>query len=241
MAVIVIPIAVSVHTVVSWVFAMTVQPMWHSTIFGPYFVVGAIFSGIAGLIVAMAALRRFLHLQEYLHPIHFQNLGKLLLMMSLLWAYFIFAERLTVWYGNGTAEVAVLRVTQKGSFAPLYWTMVVCNFVVPFLILSQRRLRTNTGCVIASSTVLVGMWLERFLIVVPSLGHKYLPYTWGQYRPRPVEIIITTATFAAMTLLYTLFSKFVPIISIWELKVGEHQVRETPFERAEHAVGELRP
>ncbi len=241
MAVAIIPVAVSVHTIVSFDFSMAPVPMWHSTMFGPYFVAGAIFSGIAGLIIAMAALRKFLHLEEYLHPIHFQNLGKLLLMMSLLWTYFVFAERLTIWYGNETAELEVLRVTQKGSFAPLYWTMVVCNFVVPFTILSLKKLRTIAGCVIASVGVCIGMWLERFLIVVPSLGHKYLPYTWGHYRPRPVEIMITISTFAAMTLLYTLFSKFVPIISIWELKVGEHEARETALERAEHAVGELRP
>src|SRR3979409_1593795 len=143
-------------------------------------------------------------------------------MMSLLWGSFVFAERLTVWYGNDLAEVAVLRVTQKGSFAPLYWTMVVCNFVIPFSILSIRKLRTITGCVVASFGVLIGMWLERFLIVVPSLGHKYLSYSWGTYRPRPGEIMITASTFAAMILLYTLFSKFVPIISIWEMKAGEH-------------------
>src|SRR6266498_2903800 len=190
--------------------------------FGPYFVAGAIFSGIAGLIIAMAALRKFLHLEEYLHPVHFQNLGKLLLMMSLLWSYFVFAERLTVWYGNDAAEMAVFRVTQHGPFAPLYWTMVVCNFVIPFSILALRKLRTIAGCVVASSTVLVGMWLERFLIIVPSLGHKYLSYSWGTYRPRPVEIMITISTFAAMSLLYVLFAKLVPIISIWELKVGEH-------------------
>jgi molybdopterin-containing oxidoreductase family membrane subunit len=241
MAIAIIPVAVSVHTIVSFDFSMAPVPMWHSTMFGPYFVAGAIFSGIAGLIVAMAALRKFLHLEEYLHPIHFQNLGKLLLMMSLLWAYFVFAERLTVWYGNESAEVQVLNVTQKGSFAPLYWTMVVCNFIVPFVILSQKRLRTIAGCVVASFGVLIGMWLERFLIVVPSLGHKYLPYTWGQYRPRPVEIMITISTFAAMTLLYTLFSKFVPIISIWELKVGEHAVRDMVVEHTESAIGELRP
>src|SRR5262252_10628962 len=161
MAIVIIPVAVSVHTIVSWDFAMTPVPMWHSTIFAPYFVAGAIFSGIAALIIAMAFLRKFLHLEEYLHPIHFQNLGKLLLMMSLLWGYFVFAERLTVWYGNESAEVAVLRVTQKGSFAPLYWTMVVVNFVLPVSILSIRKLRTITGCVVASFGVLVGMWLER--------------------------------------------------------------------------------
>jgi len=222
MAIAIIPVAVSVHTVVSFDFSMAPVPLWHSTIFGPYFVAGAIFSGIAALIIAMAALRKFLHLEEYLHPVHFENLGKLLLMMSLLWAYFIYNERLTTWYGNETSEIAVLRVTQSGSFAPLYWTMIVCNFVVPLTILSCRRLRTITGCVVASFGVVIGMWLERFLIIVPSLGHKYLPYTWGIYRPRPVEIIITIATFAAMVLLYTLFAKFVPIISVWELKVGEH-------------------
>ena len=86
--------------------------------------------------------------------------------------------------------------------------MVVCNFVIPFVILSLKKLRTISGCVIASLTVVVGMWLERFLIIVPSLGHKYLTYTWGSYRPQPVEIIITTATFAAMGLLYTLFVGF---------------------------------
>ena len=241
MAVAIIPVAVSVHTIVSFDFSMAPVPMWHSTMFGPYFVAGAIFSGIAGLIIAMAALRKFLHLEEYLHPVHFENLGKLLLMMSLLWGYFVFAERLTIWYGNGTAEIAVLRVTQKGSFAPLYWTMVVVNFVIPVSILSIRKLRTITGCVIASCGVLVGMWLERFLIVVPSLGHKYLPYSWGVYRPRPVEIMITISTFAAMTLLYVLFSKFVPIISIWEMKVGEQETHETALQRTSRVLGELHP
>ncbi|PYQ72190.1 MAG: hypothetical protein DMG01_24510, partial [Acidobacteria bacterium] len=131
MAIAIIPVAVSVHSIVSFDFSMAVVPLWHSTIFAPYFVTGAIFSGIAALILAMATLRKVLHLEEYLHPVHFQNLGKLLLMMSLLWTYFVFAERLTAWYGNEPSEVEALIVTQSGSFAPLYWTMVVCNFVVP--------------------------------------------------------------------------------------------------------------
>jgi Ni/Fe-hydrogenase subunit HybB-like protein len=241
MAIAIIPVAVSVHTIVSFDFSMAPVPMWHSTMFGPYFVAGAIFSGIAGLIIAMAALRKFLHLEEYLHPVHFQNLGKLLLLMSLLWAYFVFAERLTIWYGNEPSEIAVMYVTQKGSFAPLYWTMVACNFVIPFTILSLRKLRTIPGCVIASFGVLIGMWLERFLIVVPSLGHKYLPYSWGVYRPQPVEIMITISTFAAMSLLYVLFSKFVPIISIWEMKVGEQEPHETALQRTQRVLGEVRP
>jgi molybdopterin-containing oxidoreductase family membrane subunit len=220
MAVVIIPVAVSVHSIVSWDFAMAPVPMWHSTIFAPYFVAGAIFSGIAGLIVAMAFLRRFLRLEEYLQPIHFDNLGKLLLMMVLLWLYFTVSERLTTWYGNQSDEMAVFWLTQRGSFAPLFWLMVVCNFLIPFPLLAIKKLRTITGTVIASSTIIVGMWLERFLIIVPSLAHKYLPYSWGSYRPTWVEITITVGTFAGMGTLYLLFVKFVPIISIWELKAG---------------------
>ena len=223
MAIIIIPVAVSVHTVVSWDFAMAPIPMWHSTIFGPYFVCGAIFSGLAALIVAMALLRKFLHLEEYFRPIHFDNLGKLLLMMSLLWFYFIFAERLTTWYGNESSEIAVFRLTQRGSFAPLFWAMVCCNFLIPFPLLAIKRLRTIVGTVIASASVVVGMWIERFLIIVPSLARKYLPYSWGTYRPTWVEITITVGTFAGMAWLYMLFSKLVPIISIWELKVGDRE------------------
>lgn len=222
MAIAVIPVAVSVHSIVSWDFAMAPVPMWHSTIFAPYFVAGAIFSGIAALILAMALLRKFLHLEEYLLPIHFENLGKLLLVMSLLWFYFVFAERLTSWYGNESSEMAVFWTTQHGSYSPLFWLMVFCNFLIPFPILAIKKFRTITGTAIASFTVVIGMWLERFLIIVPSLSHKYLTYSWGTYRPTWVEITITAGTFCAMALLYTIFSKIVPIISIWELKAGLH-------------------
>jgi Ni/Fe-hydrogenase subunit HybB-like protein len=222
MAVAIIPVAVSVHTIVSFDFSMAPVPMWQTTIFGPYFVAGAIFSGIAALIIAMAVLRRFLHLEAYLRPIHFENLGKLLLVMALLWGYFVFNERLVTYYGNEPAEMAVFAQTQHGPYAPLYWTMVVCNFVLPLLLMGIARFRTITGCVVASIGVVLGMWLERYLIIVPSLGTKYLPYSWGTYQPEPVEIVITAATFAAMVLLYALFVKVAPIISIWEMKVPDH-------------------
>jgi Ni/Fe-hydrogenase subunit HybB-like protein len=235
MAVAVIPVAVSVHSIVSWDFAMAPVPMWHSTIFAPYFVAGAIFSGIAALIIAMALLRKFLHLEEYLLRVHFENLGKLLLVMSLLWFYFVFAERLTAWYGNEPSEMTVFWVTQTGSYSPLFWLMVFCNFLVPFPILAIKKLRTITGTVIASIGVVVGMWLERFLIIVPSLSHKYLPYSWGTYRPTWVEITITAGTFAGMALLYMLFAKTVPIISIWELKAKEHLTSDRAPELAQAA------
>ena len=228
LAVLIIPVAVSVHTIVSWDFAMTPVPLWHSTIFAPYFVAGAIFSGIAALIIALVFLRRCLHLEDYLDNASFDNLGKLLLLMSLLWFYFVFAERLTIWYGNEPSEVAALWLTQRGPFRFLFWVMVLCNFGIPFPLLAIRRLRTIQGTCIASIAVVIGMWLERYLIIVPSLSHKFLPYTWGTYRPTWVEITITAATFAAMALLYILFVKFVPIISIWEFKVGVRD--EAPVE-----------
>ena len=150
MAIAIIPVAVSVHTIVSWDFAMTPVPMWHSTIFGPYFVAGAIFSGIAALILAMALLRKFLHLEEYLQPIHFENLGKLLLTMSLLWFYFTFAERLTAWYGNAPPEMAVFWASIRGPFAPLsgpWWSATSSS---RFRSWPSRSLRTITGTAIAS-------------------------------------------------------------------------------------------
>ena len=220
MAIAIIPVAVSVHTVVSWVFAMTVQPMWHSTIFGPYFVVGAIFSGIASIIIAMAILRKAFHLEEYLKPIHFNNLGILLLVMTCLWVYFTFAEYLTTYYGGEPAHMAVLWAKVNGQFAYLFWAMIALCALIPFIILAVPRFRTIKGTVIASTAVIIGMWLERYTIVVPSLSNPRLPVSDVGYAPTWVEWSLTLGCFAGLTLFYVLFSKIFPIISIWELKEG---------------------
>ncbi len=218
MAGIILAVAVSVHTVVAWDFSMAIAPMWHSTIFGPYFVVGAIFSGIAALVIAMAIIRRTMHLEKYLTPHHFNNLAKLLLLMSLLWLYFTIAENLTAWYGNESKEMNVFGARARGIFAPYFWTMVFCNFIVPFVLLGIRRLRSVRTVTIASITVVIGMWLERYLIIVPTLSFGPLPATWSRYAPTWVEISITAATFTTMALLYLIFAKLFPIVSIWELR-----------------------
>jgi molybdopterin-containing oxidoreductase family membrane subunit len=220
MAVIIIPVAVSVHTIVSWDFAMAIQPMWHSTVFGPYFVAGAIFSGIAALILAMAVIRRVFHLEDYLRPLHFTNLGFLLLTMSLIWFYFTFAEYLTTWYGNEPHEKVVFASKVSGPFAPMFWTMVVCCFFIPAPILAIKKLRTIKGMVIASAAVLVGMWLERFLIIVPTLSQPRMTFNWGAYRPTIYEIAIAIGTIAYFVLLYAIFTKLFPIVAIWEYKEG---------------------
>jgi molybdopterin-containing oxidoreductase family membrane subunit len=219
MAVVIVPVAVSVHTIVSWDFAMTLNPMWKSTIFGPYFVVGAIFSGIAALILAMIVLRKTLHLEEYLLPLHFDNLGKLLLTMSCLWFYFTFAEYLTVWYNREPHELAVFDAKLQGPYAPIFWIMVCTCFVIPML-LGIRRFRTVWGTALAAASVLGGMWLERFLIIVPTLSNPRLAFVRGGYSPTWVEVTITAGTFAYFILLYMVFTRFFPIISLWELKEG---------------------
>jgi len=223
MAVAIIPIAVSVHTVVSWTLAMTLVPMWHSPIFGPYFVVGAIFSGIAALIVAMTILRKAFHFEEFFTPLGFSNLSLLLITMSCLWAYFTFAEHLTAWYGHEHAEMAVLESRLSGDFAPYFWAMIFCCFVVPMAILPFRRLRTPAGATVASVAVLIGMWLERFVIVVGSASYPRSAQMWdrGIYTPRAVEISIFLAEIAAFVLAYVIFAKLFPMVSIWE-------VEETP-------------
>jgi len=218
MACIILAVAVSVHTVVAWDFSMALAPMWHSTIFGPYFVAGAIFSGIAALVVVLAALRRVLHLELYLTRRHFDNLAKLLLLMSLLWFYFTMAENLTVWYGNEPKEMAVFGARTRAHYAPYFWTTVFLNFLVPFVLLGVRRLRTIATATVASVGVLVGMWLERFVIVVPTLANPRLPAASSLYTPTWVEIAITAATFAAMVMMYLIFSKLFPIIAVWEFK-----------------------
>ncbi len=225
MAIVVIPIAVSVHTVVSWVFAMTIQPMWHSSIFGPYFVVGAIFSGIAAIIVAMAIVRRVYGLERYLQPIHFNNLGLLLLVMACLWMYFTFAEHLTVWYGQGPMEVTVMNEKLFGRFAPYFWTMIASCFVIPFAILANSKTRTIAGTVVASVFVNIGMWLERFTIVVPTLSNPRVPVHGFVYFPSWVEWSLMAGCFAAFTLLYMGFTKLFPIVSIWELQEEEMAAR----------------
>jgi molybdopterin-containing oxidoreductase family membrane subunit len=233
MAVLVIPIAVSVHTVVSWVFSMTLQPMWQSTIFGPYFVTGAIFSGMAALIIAMAAVRRAYHLENYLKPVHFNSLALLLLTMSLLWFYFTFAEHLTAYYGGELAEGAVLFAKVTGPYAPEFWAMVVLNLMIPLAIMANRRTRTVAGIVTASASVLVGMWLERYLIVVPTLANPRLPYARGLYFPTWVEWSITAGAFALFILLYMVFTKLFPIISIWEVREGRELGIQEAYERIE--------
>jgi molybdopterin-containing oxidoreductase family membrane subunit len=231
LAVAVIPIAVSVHTVIGWIFALTLRPMWHSAIFGPYFVVGAIFSGIAALIIAMAILRRVYNLGAYFKDVHFNNMGLLLLVMSVLWFYFTLAENITVWYGGEEAELATLYSKLVGDFAVPFWVMVATCSVIPFGLMACRRTRTVMGTTAASVSVVVGMWLERFNIVVPTSLHPRVDMAALHYFPSWVELSIMAGTFAGFVLVYMVATKFFPIISIWEIQEGREKSVEEVAER----------
>jgi Ni/Fe-hydrogenase subunit HybB-like protein len=223
MAILVIPVAISVHTVVSFVFAMTIQPMWHSAIFGPYFVAGAIFSGIAALIVAMNVIRKVYHLEDYLRPVHFNNLGILLLVMTLLWFYFTFTEYLTTYYGGEPLHMTIFWTKFTGRFAPYFWGMFLFCFVIPLPILALKRTRTPAGTLIASIAIIIGMWLERFVIVVPTLTNPRLPNEEVIYSPTWVEWSVFAGCVSFFILLYMIFTKVFPIVSIWEIREGREK------------------
>ena len=241
LAVAVIPIAISVHTVIAWIFALTLRPMWHSTIFGPYFVIGAIYSGIAALIIAMTILRRVYRLEAYFKKIHFNNMGLLLLVMSLLWTYFTFAEYLTAWYGGEEAEMATFWSKVSGSFAVPFWLMVFSCFLAPFILLCRRATRGIWGTTVASVFVVIGMWLERFNIVVPTSVHPRIEMGSVGYMPSWVELSIMVGTLSGFILVYMVATKFFPIISLWEIQEGrEESVKEVAERVASYLPDEIK-
>ncbi|MGQ9554852.1 MAG: NrfD/PsrC family molybdoenzyme membrane anchor subunit [Anaerolineae bacterium] len=228
MAYAMVPIAISVHTVLSYLFSLTVQPLWHSALMGPYFVMGAVYSGMAALIIAMALLRHFLHLERYLQPRHFNNMGLLILMMTSVWAYFTFSEYVTAYYGQEPSHLAVFQAKLFGEFAPYFWSQVVLCLVIPLILIFPRG-RSIAGTVVASVSILIGMWLERFLIIIPTQTRTRLPadlpFTVGIYRPTSTEWLIMAASAAAIVLLYLLFIKLFPIVSVWENREEREEER----------------
>ncbi|MBM4459888.1 MAG: hypothetical protein FJ011_19355 [Chloroflexi bacterium] len=222
MAILIIPIAVSVHTVVSWIFGMTMQPMWRSTILGPYFVVGAIFSGIAMLFIFMTIVRKAWRLEPWIGAKQYNYLGILLLVMSAFWGYFTLAEYLTTGYGTVTHEQHVIQAKLTGEYAPWFYAMLACNLIIPFAILLRRQGRTPAGTLIAAVAIAVGMWIERFTIIAPTLTRPSLGFGYAVYTPTITEIAITAASLSLFAMLFLLFFKLFPAISIWEVEEGEH-------------------
>ena len=202
MMMLIIPIAISVHTVVSWIFAMTMRAGWNSTIFGPYFVVGAIYSGIAGIITVMYIFRRIYHLEAYVTEKHFHYLGYLMLTLGMIYFYFTFAEYLTTSYKMQEGEKFLLEGLMVGQYSLPFWFFVFGGLLAPSLIVALPWTRKIPLIVSASLLVNIWMWLKRFVIVVPSLALSLLPIGWGVYIPTWVELAITAAAFAAFALIF---------------------------------------
>jgi len=228
------PLVISVHSVVSWDFAMAQLPGWHSTIFAPYFVAGAIFSGCALVLTLLIPVRRLLGLEEAITPWHFDSLAKVILLMSLVVTYSYAAESFMAWYSANPFEQATFRLRYVGPYAPLSWTMVTCNCVIPLLLFSPRIRRNLRALFVISLFINVGMWLERFVIIAGSLATNFMPSQWGVYHPTWVEMTITGASFAWFLMWFTLFTKFLPIVSMTELKEG------IPWLHRAHEVTEAR-
>ena len=218
LAVLIVPLAVSVHSIVSWDFALSVVPALHQTIFAPYFVVGAIYSGTAGIVTVMFVLRKYMNFEHLITKLHFDNLGKLLLVMSLLWTYINMVELFTGWYSESSEEYEALGFRLFGFYAPLYWEMVLFCAFAPLLLISKRFRTSFVPMLILSIVINIGMYTERFLIVATSLPRQYLPDAWGMYVPSLVEISIMIGSFGMFTTLFLIFVKIFPSISIYEVK-----------------------
>ena len=227
MSLCIIPIAVSVHTVVSFIFSMHWRPGWHSTIFGPYFVVGAIFSGIAGLLVAMALFRKMYHLEEFITPKQFNNLALLLLVFALMYVYFTVAEYLTVSYGAHTEEAEVLQQLYYGQYAWGFWTFLIPGLIIPIFMLAIPKTRHSVFWVtVASILINIGMYVKRFIIVVPALTNPVFSEDYLTYNPTWVETGITLAGLCGFILLYIVFSKLFPIVAIYEVHEYEEEMKK---------------
>ncbi len=214
------PLVISVHSVVSWDFAMAQLPGWHSTIFAPYFVAGAIFSGCAMVLTLLVPMRRMMGLEEVLTPWHFDNLAKVILLMSLVVSYSYVTEAFMAWYSANPFEQMTFHLRYWGPYGWLFWIMVACNCVIPLLLFSPRLRRNLTALFVISIFINIGMWTERFVIIAGSLATNFMPSQWGVYKPTWVEPTITVASFAWFLMWFVLFSKFLPIISVTEVKEG---------------------
>ena len=218
LAVLIVPLAVSVHSIVSWDFALSVVPALHQTIFAPYFVVGAIYSGTAGIVTVMFVLRKYMKFEHLITKLHFDNLGKLLLVMSLLWTYINMVELFTGWYSESSEEYEALGFRLFGFYGPLYWEMIIFCALAPLLLISKRFRTSFVPMLILSIVINIGMYTERFLIVATSLPRQYLPDAWGMYVPSLVEIAIMVGSFGMFTTLFLIFVKIFPSISLYEVK-----------------------
>jgi len=219
-SIVIIPVFLSVHSIVSWDFAVTLQPRWHSSIYAPFFVIGAVYSGLAALAAILVLVRSGMKLQIFLRPEHFNALGKLVMVAGISWLYIWFAGLIVEWYGNEPIVIELLHDESSGPMAILFYIQMTCN-ITPIFFLAFKKVRTTPFLLLFFAIMVnIGMFTERVLIVIGNLQRNYLPFSWGDYRPTWVEMSIVAMTFAGFTLLYILFSRIFPYVPVWEIKEG---------------------
>jgi len=228
LAILIIPVALSIHTVTSWLFATTMRPGWDSTNFGAYFVSGAFVVGAAAVIAFMYAIRRQYNLKDVITEMHFDKMGKLLVMLSFVYLYFTVNEYFTPAFKMKKNEVHHLHSLFAGEYAPMFWITILGGMVIPSIIMLFKSGRKPRMMFVLAVIVIIGAWFKRYLIVIPTLLSTYFPIQrvpdlWKSYSPTWEEWSITIATLAGSLLLITIMVRYIPAIPIWEMQEEENK------------------
>jgi len=234
LSIIIIPVALAIHTVTSWLFAATLRIGWDTTIFGPYFVAGAFVAGTSAVIIVMFVLRKSYKLQDYFTDYHFDMMGKLLVLVSLLYAYFNINEFLVPGYKMKTGDAVHLHTLFQGAWAGLFWVVQIIGMGLPILFMIFKEWRKPNNLTFIAIIVLIGAFLKRYIIVVPTLLHPHLPIQnvpdyFHKYVPTWVEIGVTAGAFAMALMIITILLKVFPVIPLWE--VAEEEGITEEFEK----------
>jgi molybdopterin-containing oxidoreductase family membrane subunit len=217
------PLVISVHSVVSWDFALGVVPGWHTTIFAPYFVAGAIHSGLAMVLTLMIPLRRIFSYEKIITLAVLENVAKTIILTGMIVGFAYATEFFIAWYSFNSVEIEVFRYRMLGDYRVGFWIMVVCNTLVPLLFFF-KRIRTSIRWLFALSLLInVGMWFERFVIIITSVARDFIPHAWGLYAPTAIEFGIMIGSFSLFFFLFLLFVKHLPSVSMTEIKETLHE------------------
>lgn len=212
------PLVLSVHTVISFDFAMSIIPGWHATIFPPYFVAGAIYAGFAMVLILAIPLRAIYGLEDFITTRHLRNMAKIMLATGLIVVYGYAMEAFMAWYSGNQYEWYMMTNRWTGPYAPAYWALLLCNFVVPQLLWIEKVQSSTIWLFAISIVVSIGMWLERFVIVVTSLHRDFMPSSWGMYYPTMWDWATYIGTIGLFFALIFLFVRVLPAISIFEMR-----------------------
>jgi Ni/Fe-hydrogenase subunit HybB-like protein len=212
------PLVISVHSVVSWDFALGIVPGWHTTIFAPYFVAGAIHSGLAMVLTLMIPLRKIFKYEKIITTDVIENVAKTIVFTGLIVGFAYATEFFIAWYSQNIVEMESFRWRAMGAYRPEFFIMVVCNTILPLLFLFKNIRRTIPLLFGISLFVNLGMWYERFVIIIGGVAHGYSPHAWGLYRPTGIEYGILIGSFCLFFFLFLLFAKHLPSVSMTEMK-----------------------